>query len=76
LKDEFICLHEILGQGGFGSVGKFKNKKDEKIYAIKKIEATERNEREVKVLSDLQHDNIVRYYNCWTEPNELAFPKK
>jgi len=69
LVKEFDDLNEKLGQGGFGSVGKFKNKKDGTIYAIKKIAGTnERYEREVQVLSALQHENIVRYYSCWTEP--------
>lgn len=76
LRNEFVCLNEILGQGGFGSVGKFKHKKDDKIYAIKKTKATDRNEREVEVLSYLQHQNIVRYYNCWIEKNDFAFPKE
>jgi len=69
LVNEFDDLIENLGQGGFGSVGKFKNKKDGKIYAIKQISgANERHETEVKVLSRLQHKNIIRYYSCWTEP--------
>lgn len=76
LLDEFEYMNVILGQGGHGSVAKFRNKKDDQIYAIKKTKATQRNEREVKVLSNLHHENIVRYYNCWTEPNDSAFPKR
>jgi len=78
LKKDFVCVdNKVLGKGHFGQVAKFRNKKDEKIYAIKKItKVTKRKEREVKVLSTLQHENIVRYYNCWTEPNDSAFPKE
>jgi len=76
LLNEFDYLNVILGQGGFGSVAKFRNKKDDKIYAVKKTKANERNEREVKVLSNLHHDNIVRYYNCWTEIDDSSFPTK
>lgn len=71
---EFDYLNVILGEGKFGCVGKFRNKKDDQVYAIKKTSWTERNKREVQVLSTLQHDNIVRYYNSWTEPNDLSWP--
>lgn len=74
LQNDFEFLGH-LGRGGFGAVAKFKNKKDDNIWAIKKVEATERNEREVKVLSTLQHPNIVRYSTCWSEPyNDSVFP--
>lgn len=69
LENEFEFL-EALGQGGFGLVAKHKSKNDGMIYAIKKtqVKNNEREiEKEVKVLSALQHDNIVRYYSCWTE---------
>lgn len=74
LLGEFDYLNVILGEGNFGCVGKFRNKKDDQVYAIKKTSWTERNMREVKVLSTLHHDNIVRYYNSWTEPNDLSWP--
>ncbi len=74
LLGEFDYLNVILGEGNFGCVGKFRNKKDDQVYAIKKTSWTERNMREVKVLSTLQHDNIVRYYYSWTEPNDLSWP--
>ena len=75
LLNEFEDLNEFLGRGGFGAVAKFRNKKDDRIYAIKKTEANEVNTREVKVISTLQHENIVRYFTCWIEPNDSAFPK-
>lgn len=77
---DFVDLNEKLGEGTFGAVRKFKNKLDGNIYAIKKIEVNsqtldERTKGEVQLLSRLQHDNIIRYYNCWTEDFD-AFPKK
>ena len=68
-----------IGRGGFGDVIKVKNKLDEKKYAIKRIrlnpadKATNRKiMREVKLLSRLNHENVVRYYNSWQEATTLA----
>uniref|UniRef100_A0A8C6WKJ6 Protein kinase domain-containing protein n=1 Tax=Neogobius melanostomus TaxID=47308 RepID=A0A8C6WKJ6_9GOBI len=44
---------EALGDGGFGWVFKARKKDLDKFFAIK----------EIKVLADLLHTNIVRYYN-------------
>ena len=54
---------------------KVKNKLDEQQYAVKRIrlnpddeDATQEEiEKEVKVLSKLKHDNVVRYFNSWPE---------
>lgn len=51
-----------------------KNKLDGGLYAIKRIklnpESVQLNKkitREVKLLSRLNHENVVRYYNAWIE---------
>lgn len=50
-----------------------KNKFDENIYAVKKILLNETNSKykktikEVTLLSQLNHPNIVRYHQSWTE---------
>lgn len=61
-----------LGKGGFGEVVKARKKLDGQIYAIKKI--TQRSQtslsevlKEVRVLSQLSHPAVVRYYNTWLE---------
>ncbi|XP_075982885.1 eukaryotic translation initiation factor 2 alpha kinase Gcn2 [Anticarsia gemmatalis] len=63
-----------LGKGAFGDVLKVKNKLDGGFYAIKRIklnpESVQLNKkitREVKLLSRLNHENVVRYYNAWIE---------
>ncbi|XP_058261873.1 eukaryotic translation initiation factor 2-alpha kinase 1 isoform X4 [Hemibagrus wyckioides] len=63
-----------LGKGSYGKVFKVKNKLDGQDYAIKKIliKNVTRNDcmkvlREVKVLSSLQHLNIVGYHTAWME---------
>ncbi|KAM3955318.1 eukaryotic translation initiation factor 2 alpha kinase Gcn2 [Aphomia sociella] len=73
LIDEFEVL-AWLGQGGFGDVLKVKNKLDGGLYAIKRVklnpESVQLNKkitREVKLLSRLNHENVVRYYNAWIE---------
>lgn len=65
---------KFLGKGAFGDVLKVRNKLDGREYAIKRIELNPRNRqlnrritREVKLLSQLNHENVVRYYNSWIE---------
>lgn len=61
-----------LGKGGFGEVVKARKKLDGQIYAIKKI--TQHSQaslteilKEVRLLSQLSHPAVVRYYNTWLE---------
>ncbi|XP_036428926.1 eukaryotic translation initiation factor 2-alpha kinase 1 isoform X2 [Colossoma macropomum] len=63
-----------LGKGSYGKVFKVKNKLDGQDYAVKKIliKNVTRDDcmkvlREVKVLSSLQHPNIVGYHTAWME---------
>ena len=71
--NEFEML-KFIGKGAFGDVLKVRNKLDGGVYAIKRIELNPRNRqlnrritREVKLLSQLNHENVVRYYNSWIE---------
>ncbi|XP_039757544.1 eIF-2-alpha kinase GCN2 isoform X1 [Pararge aegeria] len=73
LNVEFEVLNWI-GKGAFGDVVKVKNKLDGGFYAIKHIklnpksvELNKKITREVKLLSRLYHENVVRYYNAWIE---------
>ena len=69
-----------LGKGGFGTVFRCKNALDGREYAIKKVfirhdqgypqefsQRLQRVLREVKILAQLDHANIVRYYTAWLE---------
>ncbi|XP_051523695.1 eukaryotic translation initiation factor 2-alpha kinase 1-like isoform X2 [Myxocyprinus asiaticus] len=63
-----------LGKGSYGKVFKVTNKLDGQEYAVKKIliKKVTRDDcmkvlREVKVLSSLQHQNIVGYHTAWME---------
>lgn len=61
-----------LGKGGYGEVVKARKKLDGQFYAIKTItqnSSTSLTEilKEVRLLSQLNHPYVVRYYNTWTE---------
>ncbi|KAJ8363840.1 hypothetical protein SKAU_G00126710 [Synaphobranchus kaupii] len=63
-----------LGKGSYGKVFKVNNKLDGQNYAVKKVhirnvtrEDCVKVLREVKVLSSLQHANIVGYHTAWME---------
>ncbi|UJR36098.1 hypothetical protein I4U23_028833 [Adineta vaga] len=77
LKSDFEVIG-IIGRGGFGQVFKVQNKLDGCFYAVKQILLKSANKhlnkkitREVKLLSKLNHQNIVRYYSTWTEQMPL-----
>lgn len=82
LLSEFETL-QFLGSGGFGDVLKVRNKLDGNIYAIKRIlldaksrQLNKKITREVKLLSRLNHENIVRYYNSWLETVRSDSPSR
>ncbi|CAI8051833.1 eIF-2-alpha kinase GCN2 [Geodia barretti] len=64
---------ESVGSGGFGDVVKVRHLLDGRVYAIKKIHLSDdprmkdRITREVELLSQMNHENVVRYYNAWME---------
>lgn len=65
---------ECIGRGGFGSVYKARNHLDRRLYAVKKIKLdslrpnyNKKIMREVVLLSRLQHQHVVRYFQSWIE---------
>ncbi len=70
---------EEIGRGSFGTVFKVNDKRDEKIYAIKKI--TFKDESEDKHLKDLIistfitkfDEKLVKKYNLWFKKNFQTF---
>ncbi|KAG4034370.1 hypothetical protein MFRU_003g03380 [Monilinia fructicola] len=61
-----------LGKGGFGEVVKARQKLDGQIYAIKKITQKSSAQlddvlKEARLLSQLNHPSVVRYFSTWTE---------
>eukprot|EP01029_Cantina_marsupialis_P012704 TRINITY_DN279_c3_g1_i1.p1 TRINITY_DN279_c3_g1~~TRINITY_DN279_c3_g1_i1.p1 ORF type:complete len:717 (+),score=249.89 TRINITY_DN279_c3_g1_i1:124-2274(+) len=68
-----------LGAGAFGSVFRCIRKSDGQTYVIKRIciEGLNKNEQsttmqEVKLMSSLDHPNIVRYYESFIEDGHLC----
>jgi translation initiation factor 2-alpha kinase 2 len=68
-----FCNFQYIGGGTFGEVFKTKHKLDGNYYAIKKIPITggEPCIDEIKILSKLDHSNIVRYFNSFIYQNAL-----
>jgi serine/threonine protein kinase len=71
-----IDFYEIekLGNGGFGYVYKVIHKLDHQSYAIKMVPLifNKKNDiekvlNEVRLLSSLNHPNIIKYYSSWLE---------
>ena len=83
LNTEFDVIG-VVGQGAYGEVLKVKNKLDLRFYAIKRIRINPNSKqynklitREIKLLSRLNHENVVRYYSTWVEQDhEEHFNKK
>ncbi|XP_069773346.1 eIF-2-alpha kinase GCN2 isoform X2 [Narcine bancroftii] len=71
---------KTLGKGAFGAVIQVKNKLDGCYYAVKRIlvnpssKQFRRIKGEVTLLSRLNHENIVRYYNAWIEKHKIQPP--
>ena len=65
--------YTLLGKGNFGYVEKMKSKKNNLIYAVKKIcknneKFNEKNLiREIELMMDLKHANLVKLYGCFKD---------
>lgn len=81
LDTEFEMIN-FIGKGAYGDVLKVRNILDNRQYAIKRIPLSSLNKqlyrkmtREVELLSRLNHENVVRYYNSWLETQTAPIPE-
>lgn len=54
-------ISAFLGKGSFGSTYRMRNKLDDGIYAVKRVDSSDLSE--VRNLVALSHPNIIRYFN-------------
>ena len=72
--DDYEIL-QILGKGGYGLVSKVKSKKNNKLYAMKKIDFSlikqqaekDLSLNEIKIIKSLNSPHIIKYYNSFFE---------
>ena len=64
-------INSLIGNGSYGSVYNIFNFIDQQNYALKivKIKSTKEDTylKEVRLLSKLNHTNVIRYYHSWTD---------
>jgi NIMA (never in mitosis gene a)-related kinase len=78
MEKKFIVEKEI-GKGSFSRVFKVRRTKDNKIYALKRIEIGKMKEKEkqnalneLRILASLNHPNIIKYRDCFLKNEVLA----
>uniref|UniRef100_A0A8C6WKD9 Eukaryotic translation initiation factor 2-alpha kinase 2 n=1 Tax=Neogobius melanostomus TaxID=47308 RepID=A0A8C6WKD9_9GOBI len=71
---DFDCI-EPLGKGSYGCVYKARHKVLDQYRAIKEIRSKDLP-REVLVLANLDHPNIVRYFSCWLQDTGYKYMTK
>ena len=75
---DFIIKRK-LGEGHFGSVNLVISQKTKKLYAMKQIKSSMYKneqeylevEREIKLLENLNHPHIIKYFSSFRENNDL-----
>jgi len=80
IEDDFIVhIDKELGKGGVGVVYVGERRDNQHKYAVKYVNkvAYEREvirlERELKLLKDVDHANIVRVFSVYNEPTKIFF---
>ena len=74
IKNSKYRVIKRLGQGAFGAAYEVSNINDHKKYVIKEIQMKEASKEEAdqlkkesKILSSINNDNVVKYYESFTE---------
>ncbi|KAK1386765.1 hypothetical protein POM88_014943 [Heracleum sosnowskyi] len=70
---DLLKKKEKIGSGGFGSVFRCLHILEEKDYAVKRIGLKNNTKKldwylgEVRAISSMEHKNVVRYHQSWTD---------
>lgn len=69
---EFLDKKQIIGEGGFSRVFRARNKIDQKIYALKKVDISwigpsdrENLKREIKIHQSLDHFHVIKFHDAF-----------
>ena len=67
---------KVIGNGASGIVYKILNKKNNKYYVLKQIllknmDDIEQSKNEANILKNINHENIVNYYDSYEEDNSF-----
>lgn len=72
-------IEDTLGKGSFGNVIKGKHSNGQDSYALKLVEIPKGSEvkcgkvkREVELISQLNHENVIKYIRSWEQEVNLA----
>lgn len=75
--DDFAYL-QILGKGAFGTIFKVRNKRDSKIYALKRLNVHNLSQDEIAKIKErisgilkLRWGNITKYYTCFADADHI-----
>jgi cell division control protein CDC15 len=75
LVETYYKIQKIIGKGAFGVVYKAFELCSGRIVAIKQIPVNSENKKsvikEIELLKNLEHPNIVKYYNFLKEDNPI-----
>lgn len=76
IKDDYHILPRILGSGHYGSVRECVSRVDRKWYAVKSIEKSkigrlDHLQREVYLLSKINHENIINMVDCYEDEDHV-----
>ena len=76
ITDDYHILPRVLGSGHYGSVRECVNRVDRKWYAVKSIEKSkigrlDHLQREVYLLSKMNHESIINMVDCYEDEDHV-----
>ncbi|KAL7475203.1 hypothetical protein ACHAW6_001129 [Cyclotella cf. meneghiniana] len=76
ISEDYHVLPRVLGSGHYGSVRECVNRRDRQWYAVKSIEKSkigrlDHLQREVFLLSRMNHENIINMVDCYEDEDHV-----